>query len=62
MKFLQDDANASSSIIDSLIEFSQKQYNDDSIYGMIPTMQFINEVNKLSVLYPLIYQGNFRHF
>lgn len=45
MKFLQDDAIASSNIIDSLNELSTKQYNSDSIHGMISSMQFLNQVN-----------------
>ena len=47
MKFLAEDANASASIIDSFAEFSKTQYNDQTIYGLIPTMQFINQVNKI---------------
>ncbi len=46
MKFLFDDENASTNIIPSLNQFSQRQFNSDSISGMVPTMQFINQVKK----------------
>src|SRR5437868_6881921 len=32
--------------VNSLVQFSNQQFIYDSIYGMIPTMQFINQVNK----------------
>ncbi len=47
---MKDDANASSSIIDSFIQFNQNQYNDDTIYGMIPITQLINQVNQTLLL------------
>ncbi|CAF1552479.1 unnamed protein product [Rotaria sp. Silwood1] len=46
--FIKDDARASSLIIDSLIEFSQKQYNYENIHGIISIMQFIDQVSKSS--------------
>lgn len=45
MKFLSDDANASANIIPSLYQFSLKQFDHQSISGMIPAMQFIDQVN-----------------
>jgi len=42
---LFDDANASSSIIDSFNEFSKKEFNDDTIHGMISTIQLFNQVS-----------------
>jgi hypothetical protein len=51
VKFLFNDANASANIIPSLEQFSQKQFNSDSIFGMIPAMQLINQVNKFLKIY-----------
>jgi hypothetical protein len=51
VKFLFDDANASANIIPSLEQFSQKQFHSDSISGMIPTMQLINQVNQFIRIY-----------
>jgi len=45
VKFLEDDAKTSSTIIDSLIEFRNQRLNYDCIYEMISTMQFLNQVS-----------------
>jgi hypothetical protein len=51
---LEEDANASATIIDSFVEFSKTQYNDQTIHGLIPTMQFINEVKNKTTYQKLI--------
>ncbi|CAF0952825.1 unnamed protein product [Adineta steineri] len=52
--FLKDDAKTSSSIIDSFMKFNKTQYNDETIYGMIPVIQFINQVTTSDDPYKII--------
>ncbi|UJR34880.1 hypothetical protein I4U23_027658 [Adineta vaga] len=54
IKFINEDANVSCQIIDSFIEFNQNQFNSQTIYGMIPITQFINEVERSENRYETI--------
>ncbi|CAF3418806.1 unnamed protein product [Rotaria socialis] len=45
VEFLKDDANVSSSIIDSLIKLSKRQYDSEKIHDFISIIQFINKIS-----------------
>ncbi|CAF0903451.1 unnamed protein product [Adineta ricciae] len=44
VKFLREDANVSSTIIDSFVKFNQNRFHPEITYGMIPSIQLINEI------------------
>ena len=52
--FLDQDAKASASTIDSLKQFSQQIFNVEQIQGMIPSMQFIDDISSRNQRFELI--------